>query len=234
MKKLWLVLFLSNFAWAAYSPGGFIADPTTPTQRAAVSAGGALKVDNSGVTQPVSGTVTVTQGTGTNLHAVLDAGSAIAGKVGIDQTTPGTTNGVQVNAALPAGTNLLGKVGIDQTTPGTTNGVQINAALPAGTNTIGTVKTIAPIDSTAAFSQTSVTTTASTISAPANAVKVLIQGDSSNTDCIRWRFDGTAATATVGMVAQPGQDSGEMTTGMSVSVASCSGTQKVNVQYFAQ
>ncbi len=38
-----------------------------------------------------------------------------------------------------AGTSLLGKVGIDQTTPGTTNGVQVVAALPTGTNRIGTV-----------------------------------------------------------------------------------------------
>jgi hypothetical protein len=44
-----------------------------------------------------------------------------------------------VAAATPAGTNIIGKVGIDQTTPGTTNGVQINAALPAGTNAIGKV-----------------------------------------------------------------------------------------------
>lgn len=42
-----------------------------------------------------------------------------------------------VASAIPAGTNLIGKVGIDQTTPGTTNGVQVNAALPAGTNIIG-------------------------------------------------------------------------------------------------
>lgn len=41
---------------------------------------------------------------------VLQAGSAVVGKVGIDQTTPGTTNGVQVNAALPAGTNSIGAV----------------------------------------------------------------------------------------------------------------------------
>lgn len=40
----------------------------------------------------------------------LGAGTAIVGKVGIDQTTPGTTNGVQVNAALPAGTNVIGHV----------------------------------------------------------------------------------------------------------------------------
>ena len=44
-----------------------------------------------------------------------------------------------VGSAIPAGPNLIGKVGIDQTTPGTTNGVQVNAALPAGTNTIGNV-----------------------------------------------------------------------------------------------
>lgn len=58
----------------------------------------------------------------------LVAGSAIIGKVGIDQTTPGTTNGVQVNAALPAGANAIGKLAansgvdigdVDVTTVGT-------------------------------------------------------------------------------------------------------------------
>src|SRR5581483_7604497 len=39
---------------------------------------------------------------------------------------------VQVQSALPAGTNLLGKVGIDQTTPGTTNRVAANLDLLAG------------------------------------------------------------------------------------------------------
>lgn len=53
-----------------------------------------------------------TDGTG---KVGLNAGSAIVGKVGIDQTTPGTTNGVQVNAALPAGTNLIGNVGHGKT-----------------------------------------------------------------------------------------------------------------------
>lgn len=43
-------------------------------------------------------------------QVTLQAGSALVGKVGIDQTTPGTTNGVQVNAALPAGTNTIGAV----------------------------------------------------------------------------------------------------------------------------
>jgi hypothetical protein len=47
----------------------------------------------------------------------LSPGANVVGKVGIDQTTPGTTNAV----ALTAGANLVGKVGLDQTTPGTTN-----------------------------------------------------------------------------------------------------------------
>lgn len=41
-------------------------------------------------------------------------------------------------SSTPAGTNIIGRVGIDQTTPGTTNGVVNNAALNATTN-IGNV-----------------------------------------------------------------------------------------------
>lgn len=40
----------------------------------------------------------------------LVAGTALVGKVGIDQTTPGTTNGVVVNQALPPGTNSIGQI----------------------------------------------------------------------------------------------------------------------------
>jgi len=43
---------------------------------------------------------------------VLSAGTALIGKVGIDQTTDGTTNAVH----LKAGTALVGKAGIDQDT----------------------------------------------------------------------------------------------------------------------
>lgn len=67
----------------------------------------------------------------------IPVGSNIIGKVGIDQTTPGTTNGVYVNT-IAAGSNIVGKVGIDQTTPGTTNGVYVNT-IAAGQNNIGNV-----------------------------------------------------------------------------------------------
>lgn len=79
----------------------------------------------------------------------LQSGAAIIGSVAIDQTTPGTTNGVQINAAIPAGTNLIGKFGIDQTTPGTTNKVSIGTdgtvALGTGTNSIGRVNIAASV-----------------------------------------------------------------------------------------
>jgi hypothetical protein len=76
---------------------------------------------------------------GNPLPVGIQAGTLVIGKVSIDQTTPGTTNGVQVNAALPAGANVICKTSIDQTTPGTTNAVQVIAAIPAGTNSIGSV-----------------------------------------------------------------------------------------------
>lgn len=69
-------------------------------------------ITDTGSTTAVTGNVTVTQATGTNLHTVLDSG-----------TLTSITN------ALPAGANLIGKVGIDQTTPGTTNKVDIADSL---------------------------------------------------------------------------------------------------------
>jgi hypothetical protein len=110
---------------------------------------------------PVSGTVTVGDVT---LASALPAGTNILGKIGIDQTTPGTTNrvdigssgtvaigtalpygtnsigSVSINNPLPVGSNVIGQVSINQATPGTTNGVQINAAIPAGSNIIGNVR----------------------------------------------------------------------------------------------
>lgn len=46
-----------------------------------------------------------------NLQVVLATNPTITiGKVAIDQSTPGTSNGVQVNAPIPAGTNNIGAV----------------------------------------------------------------------------------------------------------------------------
>jgi hypothetical protein len=81
----------------------------------------------------------------------LKTSSAIVGKVGIDQTTDGTTNLVAAkqsgtwNVVNSAGANIIGKVGIDQTTDGTTNLVAAkqsgtwNLVNSAGSNIMGKV-----------------------------------------------------------------------------------------------
>lgn len=83
---------------------------------------------------PASQSGTWNIGSITTLPALV-AGTALIGKVGIDQTTPGTTNGVQVNAALPAGTNAIGKLAAN-------TGVTIGAVEIAAAQTLATVTTV--------------------------------------------------------------------------------------------
>jgi hypothetical protein len=73
---------------------GVLEDATTRGQRATVSAGGALKVDNSAVTQPVSGTVTATLGATTNAGATA--------KTSDYDTGAGTDTVTSFGIALPA------------------------------------------------------------------------------------------------------------------------------------
>jgi len=73
---------------------------------------------------------------------LLVLGVSLIGSAQLQQSGgPGST--VTVGSALPAGANLIGKVGIDQTTPGTTNLVSIGSngtvGLVAGSAVIGHV-----------------------------------------------------------------------------------------------
>lgn len=140
-------------------------DQTTPGTTNLVQIGGSLPAGSAAI-----GKLSANDGVdiGNVDVASISAGSNVIGKVGIDQTTPGTTNGVQLTASIPSGTNsigklgsnsgvvigdvnvstiavgsnVIGKIGIDQTTPGTTNGVQVVAALPAGDNNVGNVDVV--------------------------------------------------------------------------------------------
>ena len=60
---------------------------------------------------------------------VLAAGTAVVGKLGIDQTTPGTSNGVQVNAALPTGANVIGAVTANAGTNLNTSALALDASV---------------------------------------------------------------------------------------------------------
>lgn len=65
---------------------------------------------------------------------VVNPGSSSGG--GGSVVTNAGTFAVQNTAATPAGTNLIGKVGIDQTTPGTTNAV-VATSVDGGLTTLG-------------------------------------------------------------------------------------------------
>lgn len=67
------------------------------TDLALVSTGGALLVDGSATTQPVSGTVTVTQGTASNLNAT------VTGTVAATQSGTWNINNVSGTVSLPTG-----------------------------------------------------------------------------------------------------------------------------------
>jgi hypothetical protein len=100
------------------------------------------------------------------VNATFQAGSALVGKVGIDQTTPGTTNKVSIgtdgtvaiNSALPAGTNLLGIVKtVPSNSCGTTVFNQAWAAVPTSNTAITattTCKAVLVFTNTNASAQT--------------------------------------------------------------------------------
>lgn len=109
---------------------------------------GTVTVDGSGVTQPISGTVTANAGTNLNTSALaLETGGNLATIAGDTTSIDGkitacNTGAVTISAALPAGTNNIGDVDIASALPAGTNNigdVDIASALPAGDNNIGNV-----------------------------------------------------------------------------------------------
>lgn len=63
----------------------------------------------------------------TEIASLANLDVALSTRLKPADTLAAVTAVTAITNALPAGTNILGKVGIDQTTPGTTNGVQVNA-----------------------------------------------------------------------------------------------------------
>lgn len=86
------------------------------------STGGALDVS-----LPAAQISTLTPPPAITNFANETGGNLAAIKAKTDNITKADTDHVTVSAPLPAGTNLLGKVGIDQTSPGTTNKVSLGS-----------------------------------------------------------------------------------------------------------
>lgn len=86
---------------------------------------------------------------------------------------------------------------------------------------------------TANFAENLTLTTVATVSAPANAIGVLIQASDANAANIRVKQGGGTATTTSGIQFQPGR-SEEFKCGTDLSICSESGTNAISFQWFLQ
>lgn len=94
------------------------------------------------------------------------------------------------------------------------------------------IATKAPVNTAGSAANTSLTaTTASTATAPANAVGFILYADTNNTDTIRFAIGATAST-TVGGRLEPGRDTGYLPCAANVSIcATASGTNAFFIQW---
>jgi hypothetical protein len=101
-------------------------------------------------TLAIGGNQATNSNVSTNVYPTLIAGSDYGGTPKIQNLKVDSSG----NIYLAAGTNIIGKVSIDQTTPGTTNGVSIaqigatTVTTGAGASTAGTQRVITATDST--------------------------------------------------------------------------------------
>jgi hypothetical protein len=202
---------------------------------------GALRVDGSGSTQPISGTVAVTQST----SPWIVAGGGTAGAPGaavltVQGVAGGTAQPVSGTvAATQSGawniTNITGTVSLptgaatsanlttlgSQTTKindgantaavkaASTAAVATDPALVVAISPNNTIKTAAPVNANGSFTGSlSVTTTEASTAAPANAVGVVFEAESTNATNIRWgvsNSSGAILSTSSGVLMEPGR-----------------------------
>ena len=133
---------------------GVYAGASTPTPT--ITANGLVRLTPSGLAQFRVTATAWTSGTATISMRASDA-----------------TGGTFINQSLTAGTNVIGKVGIDQTTPGTTNLVSIGTngvvALGAGASAIGSVTVTGTTAVSGTFFQATQPVSAASLPLPAGA-----------------------------------------------------------------
>lgn len=167
---------------------------------------GTVAISNFPATQPISGTVTADQGT---------SPWVISGTVTADAGTGDFT------VVQPTGTNLhavidSGTVAVTQST----SPWVISGAVTSGANTNGQVN-----------NSVSVGTSPTTFTPPANAVGFVVEAESSNTVNLRYAC-GTTASTTVGMLLEPGRDSGFVPSSATVTVCAVSSSgQAASIQW---
>lgn len=240
MKNLvWLLILASVPAWATYSPNTIVTDPGGVNQ-ASVTAGGAVKVDASATTQPMSAaslplptgaSTSANQTNGTQKTQRVDGSGNVApaADTAAHAEFHKVTDGTNTAAVKASSTAAL------VTDPALVVSVSPNTPLPTGSNTIGKVVAFdtAPVNVNASNANSTVTTTPATLSAPANAVGFQLQNLQTSTANIRWQLGGASSSSSGAQLA-PGQDSGFIPAGSNVSIAAESGTQNYSIQWVSQ
>lgn len=134
-----------------------------------------------------------------------------------------TTNGLKVDvqaSVLPTGAATASA----QATAATT----LSSILTALQGILSVTPTANPNGSI--VNSTSITSTASSFSAPAHAVGFVLEADGTNSDSVRWAV-GSTASSSVGSIAEPGRDTGYIPMAATISVAAISGTQAISIQW---
>jgi hypothetical protein len=178
------------------------------------------------VSLPTGASTSANQTNGSQKNQIVDgSGNVIAA----------TSNALNVsvqNASIPvtqSGTWNIGTVSTI-TNPVAVTGTFYQATQPVSIATA--IPTKAPVNAAGSIVNTSLTaTTASTASVPANAVGFVLEAPSTNTDNIRYAIGGTAST-TVGMLMEPGRDTGFIPCAANISIcATVSGTNAFSIQW---
>jgi hypothetical protein len=150
-------------------------------------------------------TFTVTQGTGTNLHTVVDNFPATQAISAVSLPLPtGAATDTKQDTGNTSLSSIDGKVG---KTPINTTG--------SGSAAAATVTTVAML------------------TAPANAVGFILMNLDTSTTNMRWAV-GRVADVDLGQQLQPGRDTGFVPVGANVSIIAESGTVNYDIQWVSQ
>ena len=211
---------VTGIFWQATQPVSLATAP-------ALVAGSAI-IGKVGIDQTTPGTTNAVSST--NLPSTVSTGSGATGASSPRVTVAVDSATVAGSASLPAGTNLIGKMGIDQTTPGTTNAVfdtnwpttvstgtgaqgassprvtiatdsatvAGSASLPAGTNAIGSVTLSAASSGGLSAYSANVTNSAVAVDASAGQIGWYMIGNQNGAVCYLQVFNLAAASVSLG------------------------------------
>ena len=189
---------------------------------------GALRIDGSAVTQPVSGTFWQATQPVSAASLPLPSGASTSAK----QPALGTAGSASADVISVQGVASMTALKVD----GSAVTQPISAAslpLPSGAAT-SALQAKWPISATGSGSAAAATvSTVATLTAPSNAVGFILMNLTASTTNLRWAV-GRTASATLGQQLQPGRDTGFVPIGANISIVAESGTVTYDVQWIAQ